>query len=171
MIFINNILNFSRRENAHPKTINLNQWMEDFKHDYLQHHSGTINIIATSQNIYAEIDPNHLYQIINNLTDNGLRYSYKKNQQKILEFNIGIQQKTQRPYIDVIDFGHGIKRDERDKIFEPFYTTEATGSGLGLYLCKELSEANQAHLRYSYNNKKSIFRLTLSHPQRRLELQ
>jgi two-component system sensor histidine kinase PilS (NtrC family) len=153
--------------------INLNQWIHDFKDEYLQHHSGHIDIVAKGQNIHAKIDPSHLYQIINNLTDNGLRYSYQNTQKEILQIEIGTQQKDQRPYIDVIDFGVGVKSEDRDKIFEPFYTTEVTGSGLGLYLCRELSETNQANLSYIYDNdaNNSIFRLTLSHPQRRIELQ
>jgi K+-sensing histidine kinase KdpD len=46
------------------------------------------------------------------------------------------------------------------------------GSGLGLYLCKELSEANQANLRYSYDTEKQqcVFSLILAHPKRRLTL-
>ena len=72
----------------------------------------------------------------------------------------------------MIDNGLGIKEDDVHKIFEPFYTTEVMGSGLGLYLCKELSEANQANLRYSYDTEKQqcVFSIILAHPKRRLTL-
>ena len=81
----------------------------------------------------------------------------------------GIDDKEQRPFLQIIDYGQGIAIDSQDKIFEPFYTTESTGSGLGLYLCKELSEANQAQLSYHFTeaNNNSCFTLTLSHPQRK----
>lgn len=170
-IIINNILDFSRRKNTTPEMINLNQWLHDFKAEYLQHHSGDLQITADKPKIYTKVDASHLYQIMNNLTDNGFRYSFLATKQYRMHFHISIQQKDQRPYIDIIDFGYGITEDDRDKIFEPFYTTESTGSGLGLYLCKELSEANQAHLSYSYDNNKSAFKLTLAHPQRKIELQ
>jgi two-component system sensor histidine kinase PilS (NtrC family) len=170
---INNILEFSRRKSASPEVINLNQWIADFKTEYLQYHTGTITIDYQERHIQAKIDPNHLYQIINNLADNGLRYSQQSVGAAILHIHIGIQTKDQRPFIKVIDLGKGIDADKLNHIFEPFYTTEAMGSGLGLYLCKELSEANQANLSYSYDNdnKKSIFTLLLSHPQRRIELE
>ena len=75
---INNILDFSRRKGAAPEMIDLNQWTEDFQEDYLQHHSGSIEIQSNYADIYAKIDPNHLYQIVSNLVDNGMRYSEKK---------------------------------------------------------------------------------------------
>ena len=170
---INNILEFSRRKHADPIVINVNQWITDFKKEYLQHHSGNIDIAAAHQEILAKVDPNHLYQIISNLTDNGLRYSKKSTQREQLQFSINNRAKDNRPYIEVINFGEGIPESDRDKIFEPFFTTEVTGSGLGLYLCKELSEANQANLNYLYDSEKkcSVFTLTLSHPQRKIELQ
>ena len=170
---INNILEFSRRNGANPIVININQWITDFKTEYLQHHSGNIEVSSSQENIFAKVDPNHLYQIISNLTDNGLRYSNKNIQNESLQFNIDINSKDSRPYIEIIDFGKGIPNNDRDKIFEPFFTTEITGSGLGLYLCKELSEANQANLSYLYDDekKRSIFTLKLSHPQRKIELE
>ncbi len=170
---INNILDFSRRKSANPEMVDLNQWLIDFKAEYLQHHDGIIDIINKKPEIQAKIDPNHLYQIITNLVDNGIRYSKQAKGQSIVQICTNIQQKDQRPYIEVIDYGEGISTEKLDHIFEPFYTTEVTGSGLGLYLCKELSEANQANLSYRYDeaNKNSVFRLVLSHPQRRIELQ
>lgn len=170
---INNILNFSRRKNADPEVIKLNQWLHDFKQEYLQHHEGEIEIIAKQRNIIAKIDSTHLHQILTNLVENGMRYSLKKTKRAIIQIAIDVQSKTHRPTIDITDYGDGIAEEDTQRIFEPFYTTEVTGSGLGLYLCKELSEANQANLSYYYDkkNETSIFKLVLAHPQRRIELQ
>jgi len=50
--------------------------------------------------------------------------------------------------LDIIDNGPGIEPETADQIFEPFYTTAASGTGLGLYIARELCEINQAHLSY-----------------------
>jgi len=170
---INNILDFSRRKNADPETINLSHWLDDFKNEYLQHHSGSIEIITKKRNVFAKIDSTHLHQIITNLVENGMRYSLQKTEREVIQLAIDVQEKTHRPSVEVIDYGNGIDSEKIPHIFEPFYTTEITGSGLGLYLCKELSEANQANLSYYYDqkNKTSVFKLILAHPQRRIELQ
>jgi two-component system sensor histidine kinase PilS (NtrC family) len=170
---INNILHFSRRKNANPEIINLNQWVADFKAEYLQHHPGNIKIEFKKRDVYAKIDRNHLYQIMTNLIDNGMRYSLKRIGREVVNVCIDVSEANQQPYLDIIDYGPGIRGEKLNNIFEPFFTTEDTGSGLGLYLCKELSEANQANLSYSYDvdNSVSIFKLMLSHPQRKIELE
>ena len=53
-----------------------------------------------------------------------------------------------RALLDIIDNGPGIEPETADQIFEPFYTTAASGTGLGLYIARELCEINQAHLSY-----------------------
>ena len=170
---INSILNFSRRDNASPEIININDWLQKFKREYLEQHSDAIiDITIENKIIQTTIDPNHLYQIITNLVDNGLRYNQKNTGEKKVALQVRLQEKNQCPVIDVIDNGLGIKASDIHKIFEPFYTTDALGSGLGLYLCKELSEANQANLRYSYNTvrKQCVFSLILAHHKRRIIL-
>ena len=55
----------------------------------------------------------------------------------------------------------------RGSVFEPFFTTDKTGTGLGLYLARELCEANQAHLSLVEDNKPGCcFRITFAHPGR-----
>ncbi len=48
--------------------------------------------------------------------------------------------------LDIVDQGPGIAPEHRDQLFEPFFTTSHQGTGLGLYLAKELCEANRARL-------------------------
>ena len=71
--------------------------------------------------------------------------------------------------LDVIDEGIGISEAERDHLFEPFYTTETKGTGLGLYISRALCEANEARLDYLRDDdNKSCFRISFPHPDRRL---
>ena len=93
-------------------------------------------------------DPLQLSQVLGNLCQNGLRYSEKETGEAKLELTGGLEADSNKPYLDVIDFGTGVDEDLIANLFEPFYTTETTGTGLGLYLSKELCEANNASLNY-----------------------
>ncbi len=165
---INNILQLSRRKIANPEIINLPSWLDRFKTEYLRYKSGEIITKSSQEIVLAKVDPSHLDQVINNLVDNGLRYGAKNNKE-IVTLKTAIDEYSGLPYIDIIDEGDGISEKNQENIFEPFFTTEVTGSGLGLYLCKELCEANQANLSYGYNEEqKSCFHLQLSHHQRNI---
>jgi two-component system sensor histidine kinase PilS (NtrC family) len=69
-------------------------------------------------------------------------------------------------YLDVVDNGPGIGPEAASQIFEPFYTTAASGTGLGLYIARELCEVNQALLSYQpVSGGGSCFRLQISTEQ------
>lgn len=184
---IENILQLSRRKAAQPLSINLREWMPLFIADYRasksngeqlvidlkeknigeknQHHPA--DNISKITNLDAKFDTSQLGQVLTNLCDNGIRYGIKKIGQADLRIEIGVDIKQQQPYIRVIDYGPGISDDNRKHLFEPFFTTENTGSGLGLYICKELCEANQAIISYlQTNNGESCFHLQLAHPEK-----
>ena len=79
----------------------------------------------------------------------------------------GVDVRTDRPYLNVIDHGPGIPADQLPRLFEPFFTTAASGTGLGLYISRELCEANQARLNYYPQSEGgSCFRITFAHPDR-----
>ena len=63
--------------------------------------------------------------------------------------------------IDVHDDGPGIAAEVQAHLFEPFFTTEAQGTGLGLYIARELCEGNGARLEYVENSGGGQFRITL----------
>jgi two-component system sensor histidine kinase PilS (NtrC family) len=94
------------------------------------------------------MDATQLHQVLWNLCSNGLRHSQGYPRQPKLEIHCGQSDKANTPFIDVIDQGPGIPPDVVQNIFEPFFTTESKGSGLGLYIARELCESNQARLNY-----------------------
>jgi two-component system sensor histidine kinase PilS (NtrC family) len=79
----------------------------------------------------------------------------------------GIAADGARAYLDVKDYGPGIAKEDASSVFEPFFTTDKNGTGLGLYLAKELCEANQAHLSLIDTERSGCcFRIMFAHPGR-----
>ncbi|MCF7545768.1 ATP-binding protein, partial [Pseudomonas petrae] len=72
---------------------------------------------------------------------------------------------SELPTLEVLDDGPGVAEEHLAKIFEPFFTTESKGTGLGLYLSRELCESNQASLNYTpREGGGSCMRITFAHP-------
>ena len=110
------------------------------------------------------MDPDQLYQVVWNLGENAIRYSTGS---PLLEIRCEIMNETQRPFIDVIDRGPGIAKEVEEQMFEPFFTTSSKGSGLGLYIARELCEANQATLNLNANTENGCcFRIYFSHHEK-----
>jgi len=102
-----------------------------------------------------------------NLCDNGLRYSQQQTGQRRIEIRAGATVDGERAYLDVRATGPGISQEHQGSVFEPFFTTDKSGTGLGLYLARELCEANQAHLSLVDDNQPGCcFRITFAHPGR-----
>ncbi|EIK47088.1 sensor kinase [Cellvibrio sp. BR] len=183
---IENILQLSRRRPTQTLPINLRQWIPTFINDYKasktngpqleialleknlrnnrNNGTGTVNSDGALE---AKFDTSQLTQVLSNLCDNGLRYSNKKTGRPDLRLEIGVDISQHQPYIRVIDYGPGISDENIKHLFEPFFTTENTGSGLGLYICKELCEANQAIISYKRTPQgESCFHLQLAHPDK-----
>ncbi len=184
---IENILQLSRRKPTQTLPINLREWIPTFIRDYKASKSNeqqpeiallekNLRTTAGEPNntgalktgvLEAKFDTSQLSQVLSNLCDNGLRYSNKKTGRPDLRLEIGVDISQYQPYIRVIDYGPGISDDNARHLFEPFFTTENTGSGLGLYICKELCEANQAIISYTRTPQgESCFHLQLAHPEK-----
>ncbi len=117
--------------------------------------------------LHSRIDPDQLHQVLTNLVQNGLRYSVQKKSDAQLWIKLFIDAESELPVLEVHDDGPGIAPERLDKIFEPFYTTEAKGTGLGLYISRELCESNQARLDFKPSEHGgSCFRITFAHPRK-----
>lgn len=165
---IENIMQISRGSTPQPETVNLNLWLPQFVDDY-KHHcepNADIELQVLPDETLVRMDLSQLRQVLHNLCDNGLRHGYKVTQRHHLKIRADIDRYSSLPYIEVLDDGEGIPEDKVTSVFEPFFTTEASGSGLGLYLSKALCEANHASLEYQPNSGLSCFKLTFAHPNR-----
>lgn len=167
---IENVLQLSRRRPTQPERSDLCAWVRDAVQEYKTSNAQECDIELRCQREVIEFCADHsqMQQVFNNLIQNGLRYSEKQTGKAYLQLNIGVTLQGEQPYVDVIDRGPGISAEQVDKIFEPFYTSEKTGTGLGLYIARELCEANQARLDYIPIKSGSCFRVTFAHPARNM---
>lgn len=162
-IVIKNVLSLSGRKPPHTEEILLVPWLEQFIQNLVIPHmpQSEITLSYETKKIAIKADPSQLTQILINLCENGLRYSLKQNHKATVHLNVSVTDTPPATYIDVIDNGPGISPAISKHIFEPFFTTENSGSGLGLYIARELSQMNGARLDYFSSEKGCQFRITL----------
>ena len=163
---VENILQLSRRERSRPESIDLNAWVLAFVEDYKQANdlgNDTLRAVTTNRMIEAMVDPQHLQQVVWNLVQNALRYGRQPNQPARVSVISRLAGERGPPLLEIIDRGPGIPQKVAAQIFEPFYTTHEYGTGLGLYLAKQMSEASQATLEYvPVAGGGACFRITLA---------
>ncbi len=167
---ISNVLQLSRREATRPERLYAHEWLKDFLEEFsatLQVPEARIRALAPGPDIEIRVDPSHLHQIVWNLCDNALRHSGDGPDAPPVELRIGRLHASGRPFLEVADRGTGIPDESVDRIFEPFFTSRQGGTGLGLFIARELAQCNGAVLLYEpRNGGGSIFRVTFADPQR-----
>ena len=166
---IENILELSRRRAPDPVRLNLLSLLEDFVTQFLvgDQEDADIEIQVKPATTEVRIDRSQLLQVLTNLVQNGLRYSLQHSGRATVSLQGGIDSATDRPYLNVIDDGPGVDSTHQAKLFDPFFTTEQSGTGLGLYIAREMCEANQARLGYlEAADRGGCFRITFAHPDR-----
>jgi two-component system sensor histidine kinase PilS (NtrC family) len=146
---VENILQLSRREKSRPDVINLNEWLEEITEEFrnaLPDKSLTLTTSLMANDVQVIFDRSHLHQAMWKLMENALQHAGSEG--KAPTVNIATERVPETGYclITVEDNGPGVLEENREHIFEPFFTTHKMGSGLGLYIARQLCEANQAEL-------------------------
>ena len=168
-LIIENILQLSRRRPAEPELLNLSEWLRNYVREFSASSAPTqtIHLEVDEPSLHSRMDPAQLHQVLTNLVQNGLRYSQQHKPEAQLWIKLHIDQESELPVLEVHDDGPGVSPKRLDNIFEPFYTTETKGTGLGLYISRELCESNQARLDYTPSSHGgSCFRITFAHPRK-----
>ncbi len=157
---IEDVLQLSRRQHSKREKIQLNLWVDNYIQGFIYETGRRLDdfeISTVVTNLWIYMDAGHLKQILDNLCSNALKYG-DTTQKIIIELSLS----DDSPCITLLDNGNPINSETVSHLFEPFFTTSPSGTGLGLYISKELAELNQATLNYAltYNNKSS-FKLCL----------
>lgn len=165
---IENVLEMSRRTPPTPVKLTLIDFLNEFRTGFIESiNDAIIEIDVEPRDTEVRIDKSQLGQALTNLVENGIRYSREADKAPIVRLEGGVDPRTERPFLNVIDYGPGVSEAQLPNLFEPFFTTEASGTGLGLYISRELCEANQARLNYLPEPEStSCFRISFAHPDR-----
>lgn len=163
-LIIEDVLSLSRQRAQTSEILLLADWLNEFVEDYCRSHhpDAEIDIRITPVDCQIRFIPSQLQQVMSNLIDNGLRYSRRATGNAFLRLRGGYRSGSLREqaFIDIIDEGPGVAEEEEERLFEPFHTTESSGTGLGLYISRQLCEANHARLIYRHTRQgKSCFSL------------
>ncbi len=167
---VENVLQLSRRRASRPERFELNEWLKQFVSQMQQSNASSQIILSSgADTIQVAFDPSQLDQVLSNVCSNGLRYSEKKTGVPRIRIVANVNATDGLPIIDVEDDGDGVAAEQVDHLFEPFSTSEASGTGLGLFIARELCEANQSRLDYLPTpDNGSCFRITFAHPMKKL---
>jgi len=165
---IDNVQSMSRREPMHAEQFALGPWLHEFRRQFcatLPCREERIKLIEDAVDLEVRCDRGQLHQIAWNLADNALKHN--ADQPGPIELRIGRLAAAQRPFLEVADRGRGVPEALVERIFDPFVTSAPRGTGLGLYLARELAQANGATLIYEARpGGGSVFRLVFSDPLR-----
>jgi two-component system sensor histidine kinase PilS (NtrC family) len=162
---VENVLGLARRERAQPEYVELVGFARRFIEEYRTNHpleGDTLQVTAMQPAVPALADPRQLHQILVALVHNALTYGRMPGEPARVNLHIS---NPHGPQIDVQDRGPGIPEPVAAQLFRPFFTTSGHGTGLGLYIARELCRANQATLEYvAMPGGGSCFRIRLAGP-------
>ncbi|MEY2854430.1 MAG: hypothetical protein RL030_1562 [Pseudomonadota bacterium] len=170
---IGNVLEMSRRGNFQPERIELATWLNEFRDEFAataQLSGDALRVLDPLQvepNLDVRADPSQLHQVLWNLCQNAITHGRREDGSVDVVLRYGRLGSNGRPFLEVADRGQGISPEDSERAFEPFFTRAAQGTGLGLFLARELAQTNGATLLLdSAPGGGSVFRLVFTDPSR-----
>ena len=160
---IETILQMSRRKTVEPTVVVLATWLEQFvdefcEYKHIDRSELNLSIMVPLAKVY--IDPAQLHQVAWNLVENAWQYSDPVKALPRVDIQLSMQDTD--VVIDIADNGPGVSDTALPQLFEPFNSERKGGTGLGLYLARELCQANGAQLNYLPDEQgRSCFRISL----------
>lgn len=143
---VQDVMQLNRRDRAQPENFELSLVLESFLEEFIQSEKLAVGICCIDVPFPCRVtfDRGHFDQVLWNLCRNALRYGSQ--QEGSVRLRAQCDHNQVRLWIE--DDGLGVPPENQARLFEPFFTTDKEGTGLGLYIAKELCEANNARLEY-----------------------
>jgi two-component system sensor histidine kinase PilS (NtrC family) len=146
---VENILQLSRREQSRPELLPLHIFLPEFANEFETSQTNRaldFKCAIDTEETYVLYDKSQLSQCLWKLLDNAVDHASRDKPDPAVRLALTRDPEAGFCIITIADNGPGITKAQLSKIFEPFYTTRKEGSGLGLYIARQLCEANQAEL-------------------------
>ncbi len=144
---VQDVMQVNRRDRVQAELLSLGARLEELVESLCQVEQVPRSVfeLRSEPGCKARFDRGHFEQVVWNLCRNALHYSQKQTGSVRLDTFVSAEGRT---VLEVSDDGTGVPADAVQKLFEPFFTTDAGGTGLGLYIARELCEANGAMIEY-----------------------
>ncbi len=163
---VQSVLQLSRRNQSEAQDVELAAWLSDFCSDWAEARgfpTENLTLDIGQAPIYVRADPRHLHQIFGNLCENAATHARGTAGVANIRIRAGRDAESGRVLAEVTDEGPGVDSETAREIFDPFFTTSRSGTGLGLYIARELAETNGARLEYAPRpSGGSCFRVTFA---------
>lgn len=162
---IADVLSLSRRDTITPSQIALRPWLARTAAQYAEAHADSVRpveIDSIDDDLVVRFDPSHLQQVLYNLWDNSFQHGAADGRAVAVQLSGHRLASSHLPFLQISDDGPGIPADIVEQVFEPFFTTAHNGTGLGLYLARELCEYNRARLQYERRATGACFRIVFA---------
>jgi two-component system, NtrC family, sensor histidine kinase PilS len=149
----------NRRDTTQAETIDTVLFIRTFIDDFCHTEKidpETFNLEICGSHM-INFDSGHLNQVLWNLCRNAWRHS--RQQKGSIRILLTEDKRANNICLDILDDGPGVSPQQLKQLFEPFFTTATSGTGLGLYIARELCETNHASLEYIENLTGGHFRI------------
>lgn len=146
---VENILQLSRHEKSRPDVFDLIPFLKALEVETKSSLPGIrlkLHISASERQKLVLFDRSQLHQALWKLLENALRHAHLDAAIPQVQLSMEYLPATGYCVITVEDNGPGIPESNMARIFEPFFTTHKQGSGLGLYVARQLCDVNQSEL-------------------------
>lgn len=160
---VRDVLDLTRRDTTQPQTLSLLDALKQIRQVYLEHPGRgerAIELAPINPAWQIRFDPEHLQQVLHNLWDNSFEHAGPRP----VAVRLLAGRDADAVWLDIEDNGPGIPSALLERVFEPFFTTASRGTGLGLYLARELCDFNRARLQYRHQPAGARFRIMFSSP-------
>ena len=145
---VNDVLRLNRGEREHRERFGVVAFLSQFVEEFVQIEKVGAEVFAIEYSAEPDVlfDRSHLNQVMWNLCRNALRHC--RRQRASIRIRVGLEHGGSVVKLEVMDDGAGVPSGLRGQLFEPFFTTAAGGTGLGLYIAREVCESNGGTLDY-----------------------
>ena len=165
---ISDVLDLSRRPRGQAARFLLAEAVEELAAGW--HQRGTaperLRVEQGDGSLEIRFDRSQFQQVMDNLIGNAFAHAGPASR---VTLSYGQHTRTGLPWVAVRDDGPGVSAQAAAHLFEPFHTTSDQGNGLGLYVSRQLCQANQATLDHEDARPGARFVITCAHPDRQFQ--
>jgi len=156
---VREVLDLNRRDRAQATELRLHDWLAAFVEEFCEVEAIHAKLLLDCpQGAVVIFDEGQLHQVLWNLCRNGWRYCRKEDG----SLRIVVASHSDAWVLEVRDDGPGVPEHLVPQLFEPFFTTDSKGTGLGLYIAREICAGNDSMLEYAPSASGGRFRIAFS---------